>query len=36
MPIPDKSMKSVATDDVVLPEVHIGKDVFGCVVLCVD
>ena len=34
--VPDQPMESVAMDVFSMPEVHIGKDVFDCVVLCVD
>ena len=36
MPIPDRLMESVAMDIFSMPEVHIGKGFFHCVVLCVD
>ena len=35
-PVPDQPMESVAMDVFSMPEVHIGKEVFDCVVLCVD
>ena len=35
-PIPDQPMESVAMEVFSMPEVHIGKEVFDCVVLCVD
>ena len=35
-PVPDQPMESVAMDVFSMPEVHIGKDTFDCVVLCVD
>ena len=35
-PIPDQRMESVVMDIFSIPEVHIGKEVFDCVVLCVD
>ena len=35
-PIPDQPMEIVAMDVFSMPEVHIGKEVFDCVVLCVD
>ena len=35
-PIPDRPMESVAMDVFSMPEVHIGKEVFDCVVLCVE
>ena len=35
-PVPDQRMKSVAMDVFSMPEVHIGKETFDCVVLCVD
>ena len=35
-PIPDQPMESVAMDVFSMPEVHIGKEAFDCVVLCVD
>ena len=35
-PIPDQPMESVAMDVFFMPEVHIGKEVFDCVVLCVQ
>ena len=35
-PIPEQPMESVAMDVFFMPEVHIGKEVFDCVVLCVD
>ena len=35
-PIPDQPMESVAMDVFPMPGVHIGKEVFDCVVLCVD
>ena len=35
-PIPDQPMESVAMDVFSMPKVHMGKEVFDCVVLCVD
>ena len=35
-PIPDQPMEGVAMDVFSMPEVDIGKEVFDCVVLCVD
>ena len=35
-PIPDQHLESVAMDVFSMPEVHIGIEVFDCVVLCVD
>ena len=35
-PIPDKPMESVAMDVWSMPEMHIGKEIFDFVVLCVD
>ena len=35
-PIPDQPMQSVAMDIFSMPEVHIRKEAFDCVVLCVD
>ena len=35
-PVPDQPMESVAMDVFSMPEVHIGKEIFDCVVLCVD
>ena len=35
-PVPDQPMESVARDVFSMPEVHIGKETFECVVLCVD
>ena len=35
-PVPDQPMESLATDVFSMPEVHIGKETFHCVVLCVD
>ena len=35
-PIPDQLMETVAMDVFSMPEVHIGKEVFNCVVLYVD
>ena len=35
-PIPNQPMESVAMDVFSMPEVHIGKEAFDCVVLCVD
>ena len=35
-PVPDQPMESVAMDVFSMPEVHIGKKTFDCVVLCVD
>ena len=35
-PVPDQPMGSVAMDVFSMPEVHIGKETFDCVVLCVD
>ena len=34
--MPDQPMESVAMDVFSMPEVHIGKETFDCVVLCVD
>ena len=34
--IPDQRMESVVMDILSMPEVHIGIEVFDCVVLCVD
>ena len=34
--IPDQPMESVAMDVLFMPEVHIGKEAFDCVVVCVD
>ena len=34
--VPDQPMESVAMDVFSMPEVHIGKATFDCVVLCVD
>ena len=34
-PVPDQPMESVAMDVFSMPEVHIGKETFDCVVLCV-
>ena len=34
--VPDQHMESVAMDVFSMPEVHIGKETFDCVVLCVD
>ena len=34
--VPDQPMESVAMDVFSMPEVHIGKETFDCVVLCVD
>ena len=34
--IPDQPMESLAMDVFSVPEVHIGKETFDCVVLCVD
>ena len=35
-PVPDQPIESVAMDVFSMPEVHIGKETFDCVVLCVD
>ena len=35
-PVPDQPMESVAMDVFSMPEVHIVKETFDCVVLCVD
>ena len=35
-PVPDQPMESVAMDVFSMPGVHIGKETFDCVVLCVD
>ena len=35
-PVPDQPMESVAMDVFSMPEVHIGKETFDCVDLCVD
>ena len=35
-PVPDQPMESVAMDVFSMPAVHIGKETFDCVVLCVD
>ena len=35
-PVPDQPMESVVMDVFSMPEVHIGKETFDCVVLCVD
>ena len=35
-PIPDQPMESLAMEVFSMPKVHIGKEVFDCVVLCVD
>ena len=35
-PVPDQPKESVAMDVFSMPEVHIGKETFNCVVLCVD
>ena len=35
-PIPDQPMENVAMDVFSMPEVHTGKEVFDCVVLCLD
>ena len=35
-PVPDQPMESVAMDVFSMPEVHIGKETFDCVVPCVD
>ena len=35
-PFPDQPKGSVAIDVFSMPEVHIGNDIFDCVVLCVD
>ena len=35
-PVPDQPMESVAMDIFSMPEVHIGRETFYCVVLCVD
>ena len=34
--VPDQPMESVAMDVLSMPEVHIGKGTFDCVVLCVE
>ena len=34
--MPDQPMENVAMDVFSMPEVHIGKETFDCVVLCVD
>ena len=34
--VPDQRMESVAMDVFSMPKVHIGKETFDCVVLCVD
>ena len=34
--MPDQPMESVAMDVFPMPELHIGKETFDCVVLCVD
>ena len=36
MSIPDKPMESMAVDVFSKPEVHIPKQIFDCVVLCVN
>ena len=36
MSIPDKPMEGVAMDILSMPEVHIGKECFHWVVLCMD
>ena len=35
-PVPDQPMESVAMDVFSMPKVHIGKETFDCVVLCMD
>ena len=35
-PVPDQPMESVVMDVFSMPEVHIGKETFDCVVFCVD
>ena len=35
-PVPDQPMESVAMDVFSMPEVHMSKETFDCVVLCVD
>ena len=35
-PVPDQPVESVTMDSSSMPEVHIGKGTFDCVVLCVD
>ena len=35
-PVPDQPMERVAMDVFSMPKVHIGKETFDCVVLCVD
>ena len=35
-PVPDQPMESVAMDVFSMPKVHIGKETFDCLVLCVD
>ena len=35
-PVPDQPMESVAIGVFSMPEIHIGKETFDCVVLCVD
>ena len=35
-PVPDQLVESVAMDVFSMPEVHIGKEFFDCVVLCVE
>ena len=35
-PVPDQPIESVAMDVFSMPEVHIGKETFDCVVLCLD
>ena len=35
-PVPDQPIERVAMDVFSMPEVHIGKETFDCVVLCVD
>ena len=35
-PVPEQPMESMAIDVFSMPEVHIGKETFDCVVLCVD
>ena len=35
-PVLDQPMESVAMDVFSMPEVHVGKETFDCVVLCVD
>ena len=35
-PVPEQPMESLAMDVFSMPEVHIGKETFDCLVLCVD